>query len=478
MTTFYIEQVAAYNHKQATNPPEGVVINCSFSILQEFKKLLAGSAILGATYVNPYTSLEESIPEHVDMLTSRHLQILARNEKVNVDGIMNTSLYNGLLSDDQIARLRCLVKATTISGVIYATHTGGFRAPRYQFREPTANILIDQAGLQWQGDYRNTGGMHFYPNDINHKDLPEGYRLWQQEMYKAMYGIERASSASVNNLLVRWGKVEGTLDLNSVSNALAVEFSQALDACVTQGNLELHDDARINFKFCRAGMGFFSSGLTTDSIHKLRVARLEGIERALQYISTLSAEEQAKKIGKIGRIVFPNSNEAPYSDEVLGRIELIVKYLGIEWGGAPHEDAFKPVSGYINATTNCADPHAMPGNEGGPCSVDACIAYNANINNHIAAYNSRMQLRASEEFIFDIPVKQVEVRQSSSSLSDAFVAPDAEAIELLNSSFTVTKEAAKSSSPFESLLRFFNLKNEQKESSFIEKPKPTHPTRK
>ena len=89
-----------------------------------------------------------------------------------------------------------------------------------------------------------------------------------------------------------------------------------------------------------------------------------------------------------------------------------------------------------------------------------------------------MQLRASEEFIFDIPVKQAEVRQSSSSLSDAFGAPDAEAIERSKSSSIVTKEAAKSSSPFASLLRFFNLKDEQKESSSVEKPKPTHPTRK
>jgi hypothetical protein len=414
---FYIEQVTAFNPSVPTNRPDGIYINCPASILAEFKKLIAGTQILGATYFNPYTNQDERIPNTVDELTSRHLQILARNELVNVDGVMLTGLYNELLTDDQVARLRCLVKATTVSGMVYATHEGGFKQKRYKLNKPTPNLLIDQSGLQWQGDFRNTGGLHFYPADLNHKHLPQGYSLWQNEMYQAMYGIDRKALPSDNGLMVRWEEVDGILDLNSVASAIAVEFSQALEACVTQGELDLEEHDRINFKFCRAGMGFFSSGLETDSIHMLRVARLEGIESVLQRIIALPETERAQRLGKIRRIVLSGSNEAPYSDEVLARIENLVRSLNIEWGGASDEDALKQEKGYINATTNCADPHAMPGNEGGPSSVDACISYNANINNHIATYNNQIQLRTSSEFVFDLKEDAVNVSTAQNSQS-------------------------------------------------------------
>lgn len=416
MSKFYIEPVAAFSDKKPTNNPASIFINCPATILNDFKNILSGTPILGAKYENPYTGEEEVFPEDVQQLTGWHLQVLARNEYMNVDGKMKVELYNDLLTSDQIAKIRCLVKATTVSGTVHATHTGGYRIPRQEFSHPIDNILIDQAGLQWQRDYRNTGGLHFYPDDVNHKALPEGYASWQTTMYKTLYGFERPSTPSENKLQVSWGKVKGYVDLSSVTNALAVEFSQALDAAVFQGNYDLSDQS-INFKFCRAGMGFFSSGLTTDSIHKLRVARLEGIEKALQRIADLPSDERTDKLGKISRIVLPHSNEAPYSDEVLYRIGLLVKSLGLKWGGAPEEDPFKQEPGYVNATTNCADPHAMPGNEGGPSSVDACISYNANINNHNAAYNKTMQLRASPEFVFRDAISPREVLEEKSAPS-------------------------------------------------------------
>ena len=40
----------------------------------------------------------------------------------------------------QIARLRCLVKATTVAGAVDATHTGGYRLERFKFEKPVKNI--------------------------------------------------------------------------------------------------------------------------------------------------------------------------------------------------------------------------------------------------------------------------------------------------------------------------------------------------
>ena len=223
---------------------------------------------------------------------------------------------------------------------------------------------------------------------------------------------------SSNSLDVSWYGVTGKLDLNAVSNALAVEFRQALESAVFQGQVDLDETARINFRFCRAGMGFFVSGLQCN-LSTLRVARLNGIKMALSQIAEMPDEERSEALGKIGRIVLPHSNEAPHSDAVLKEIGQIVKALGLEWGGAPEEDNFKPEEGYVNATTNCADPHAMPGNEGGPSSVDACVSYNANINNHNATFNHNMKVRISPQFHFDIN-KQVTTTPSHVSGQSIF----------------------------------------------------------
>lgn len=408
---FFIEIVNAYAEREDKPSSDGsqVFLNCPSPVLDQFKKTLSGTPILGAQYLNPYTREIEELPTDENKLTARHLQILARNEHVNVDGIMNTALYCNLLSDDQIARIRCLVKATNISGIVLATHTGGYRHTRYKFDHPIKNILIDQAGLQWQGDFRNTGGLHFYPDDPLHPSLPESYQRWQDDMYEAMYSVKRPSTHSKNSLKTSWNGVPGFLDLDSVSNALATEFSQALEAAVFQGARDLKDTDRINFRFCRAGMGFFVSGLSCNK-SLLRVARLKGIAKVLENINGLPSMERAQRIGKIGRIVLPHSNEAPYSDDILAHIGELVKALGLEWGGAPEEDSFKPEEGYVNATTNCADPHAMPGNEGGPCSVDACISYNANINTHNAAFNKHMQIRnpLQNDYFHDATVLKAE----------------------------------------------------------------------
>ena len=394
-----IEKVYAFREDTPSTQPNLVQLNCPEPVLREFRYLLEGTPILGCTYYNPYTQQIDTIPIDADQLTSLHLQVLARNESVNVDGKMCVDLYQGLLNSDQIARLRCLVKATNVAGLVYATHTGGYRGELVELLHPAKTIVIDQAGLQWQRDFRNTGGMHFYPENNEHIKLPEGYALWQQQMFLAMYGKVRPLEPSERTMDVTWKGLRGKLDLKMISNALAVEFSQALDAAVNQGNIELEQQDVINFKFMRAVMGFFASGLDGD-MHQLRVARLQGIELALQQIARLPQSKQQVVLGKIGRIILPHSNDAPYTDEVLARIQTLVEGLGLVWGGAPEEDPFLLVEGYVNATTNCADPHAMIGNEGGYSSVDASISCNANLNNHNAAYNNTMQPRVSPAFVF------------------------------------------------------------------------------
>ncbi len=187
---FEVQQVLSSKKEGLTNVSSNQIhINCPQRILTEFQNLLKGTEILGASFTNPYTGEIETIPSDPKELTARHLQIIARNEAVNTNGKMDVGLYEGLLTADQIAKLRCLVKETTISGIVTAKKYGGYGGPNPKVTEipgGAKTIIIDQAGLQWQGDYRNTGGMFFYPETAD-----ESYKQWQKESYKAMYGAER-----------------------------------------------------------------------------------------------------------------------------------------------------------------------------------------------------------------------------------------------------------------------------------------------
>ena len=404
-TTITVERVSAFVVSQPlpTNANQ-VQLNCPDAILAEFRNLLRGTAILGCSFANPYTGATETIPTDVNNLTARHLQVLARNEQRNVTGVMQNNLYNGKLTADQIARLRCLVKATNVVGVVLAHHFGGYGGSTpVAISPPQRTILIDQSGIQWQGDYRNTGGMFFYPDNLTSTQLPQGYAAWQTAMYQAMYGHARPSMSS-NTITINWGSVAGRIDLNQVRNAIDAEFSQALDAAVSHGDAALGASERINFKYLKAGMGFFAfnNGLPPREQLQLELARLQGIEQALQRIATLPTTQRQTALGKVGRIVLPFSsavrgNPTPPANftDTLTRIQGLVQNLGLAWGGAGVEDALKPQTGFVCAMNNTGDPHAMPGNEGGQASVDASISSNADINHINAAFNLQMQLRAS-----------------------------------------------------------------------------------
>ena len=253
---------------------------------------------------------------------------------------------------------------------------------------PQKTIVIDQSGFQWQGDLRNTGGLFFYPTASASQ---AEYTQWQNDMHLAMYGVPRPSSQT-KVLDVQWNGVHGRLDLEGVTYGIQKEFLQALDAAVAQGQ-NLLPTERINFKFLKAGMGFFASGLHFQGTNQQRLeeARLQGILYALRSIREMPPLERAAAIGLVGRIELPFSG----TTNIISDIQAAVVALGLEWGGTPTEDAYTPRPGWVNATTNCGDPHAMIGNEGGHQSVDAAMASNAYLDHLNAGFNAQMVLRTS-----------------------------------------------------------------------------------
>ena len=389
-----VEQVNAARMSGFDVPEPGVGqkshLNCPAPILAAFKQTLTGADglnILGGVVLNnPNGGPNVTLPTNISDLTPLHLQLLARNEAVNTDGFMKTELYQGLLDADQIARIRCLVKATNTSTVTRVHTIGGYPdgvSPAIQGTPNNTTVVIDQAGLQWQGDYRNTGGLFFYPRNPSDPRLPDGYAAWQNEMYQAMYGQYRPVESSANFMEVTWDtknsnqNVRGRIDLDGVEMAISAEFSQAMAAAAlqTRGSTQ-----PVNFKFLKAGMGCFAEGIASASsreLARLEVARLKGIEQALINLSQLEPLARERMLGAVRAIELPFS--ASYDSDataVLGRIKSLVTNMRLQWMGAEPKDALTLRPGYINALTNCGDPHAMIGNEGWYGSVDAMIRTN------------------------------------------------------------------------------------------------------
>ena len=351
--------------------------------LTEFQKILEGTQVLGAKYYDPYSGKIEQFPQNKDDLTIRHLHILARNEQYNVNGVMNEGLYYDLLTSEQIAKLRCLVKATNIGAIGKVKSYGGFGViANENYDTPQDFIIIDQSGLQWQGDIKNTGGLFFYPNDGSSTRI-KNYIAWQDQTYKAMYGKDRGA-LSLNSVDITWNGVKGKMDLDKVSEAIKHEFLEALNTAKNQGD-SLGEDKKINFRFLKAGVGFFCSGVK-DIKGDLELARLKGINSALQSIVEIDEPNRLKFLGKIKSIELPFSEpddaastldkdkDKEIKDE-LKKIEEKLKTLDLEFD-CSKKDALFQKEGHITAVTNCGDPHALFGNEGGYQSVDAAMSSN------------------------------------------------------------------------------------------------------
>ena len=380
---FIIEKVRACRKEGSTVKPvvneNFAAINCPEKILAEFQKLLTNTKILGTKFINPYNNKEETIPKTTQELTAKHLQILARNEAANTTGAMKFGLYSELLSEDKISRLRCLVKATNVASLVTVHSYGGYpdksSITKLGPNDDKKRIVIDQSGLQWQNDFRNTGGMFFYPDNAAEANLPAGYETWQNDMFRVMYG-ERPKVASSKSLEVFWRGVPGKIDLDLVALAIKIEFIQALLAAKKSAEDTLNDNDKVCFRFLKAGMGFFAEGIGKN--HPLVIeARMCGIRLALEEIAALPDAQKKNFFGKIKRLDLPWSNGAAEEVEA-AKIKILVNELMGDgaWGGTPQCDAFAPVDSFVVATTNCGDPHAMPGNEGGYQSVDAAMASN------------------------------------------------------------------------------------------------------
>jgi len=398
-----LEAVSLQDFLEKATSKYSAKIVCPEHVLRAFQALMEKhTAFLGRSFYNPYTNEREQIPETASDLTARHLQMFARNESYNVSGVMQETLYHKFFSSDEIATLRALVKETTVVGSVQMHSYGGYPSSHnnlpVKLQCSMDVILVEQSGLQWQGDLRNTGGMFFYPQS---QDSDQKYSAWQEEMYQSLYGIDRPK-VSNNTMKVTWkiGRekpLEGVIDLDSLALGFKSEFLLAMRS------LAIHDESStslskpIHFRFLKAGMGFFCEGIAaarSSNLQSLEIARLTGILAALKEIEKVPSEERHYMIGAIRALELPFSDmQADDGKKLLVEIAAALNPLGITWAGAGSIDALAPLkdSAYRLATTTCGDPHAVFGNEGGYNSVDAMIATNMEGVGLIAALKPDME---------------------------------------------------------------------------------------
>lgn len=396
---FQIEKSASFaqlESKQNSLENSTLFTLVSKKVIEEFQKIVQGSKILGAKYHNPYTNKTENFPSNPSEFNSKHLQILARNESVNTTGSYKFNLYDGLLDDDKICRIRHLQKLVVNQSEVKAEYFGGFPrgAPINQIQGGGKNFfLVDQSGFQWQGDKRNTGCIFFYPENTT----DQSYNKFQKDMYRVTFQEDRPDKPSDNKIAVTWNGDRGVIDLDLLKKGFKEEFKQAFISANHAFSQDKSGDKHC-LRFNKAGLGFFAEGVINGSDKSIKQdkfcqARLEGIAEALNEIS------QSVQNGQGSFSISPKFDalELPFSaDQRILGYDLLAKSIkdnaqkiGIVEVFIGNKDALEVKSGYKVALTNCADPHAMVGNEGEYGSVDAMIATNCrkssqNVN---VAYN-------------------------------------------------------------------------------------------
>lgn len=419
-----------------------VQMHCPANILQAFKTLLKDWPLLGKTYFNSYTKETSSLPSDNEQLSARYLPLLARNDAFNSSSWFDQNACFGL-NLYEIAQLRCLATRVVTCSLVEMTNDVTIRYSKtdQKYNNNIQIILIEQPRLQWQM-HLNNGGLFFYPDTSASFRVTQGYLNWQKSTFKILFGRERPAQCSANNIFVYWMEMKGFLDLDLLSEAIALEFTQALNALVTQIDCLTRKGQslqKINFKYLKAGMGMYYNQLfsedeignniilnarferkaTAEKIEdtiaraiprkKIRTAlehaRLKGILLALQQIRGLSLEERNKRLRGIARLELPFSgklgNNQPLPMEMLNTIAQIRKLcfeLNLEWGGAMPTDAMEICPGYTNAVNTSSTVNTMFGNLR-PRSRYTTGNLEEHIYNNLAnpdllncAYNDKMQI--------------------------------------------------------------------------------------
>ena len=301
-------------------------------------------------------------------LTLKDLIMFARNEASNVSGIINFKLFCPLIQDKAVIySLKDLVRQCVIIGRDITTHYGGYGSGKPIPHEKEV-VLIDLIGLQFQRKY-NSGRLVLIGDHLEEGPLDE-------LIFKNVVGQTKKTVEEVRE--DRTGRFIETRDC--YFDTFAYEMFVANDLLLVCLALNRMHIPEVNLKFLKYGTGFFA-GPYYDILEK-HISR--GVYRGMKALFESSTNRNIRSFE------FPFYKSNPQIMSLCAKYSIDCRFS--------FDDALKqPHPNLMTATTNCADPHAVTGNEMGYSSVDAAIAQN--LKSKANKWSPVLNTKMSEEFI-------------------------------------------------------------------------------
>ena len=207
-------------------------------------------------------------------------------------------------------------------------------------------VLIDLIGLQFQQEY-NTGRLVLVA-----QDLPEG--AFDEYIFESIVGEPRKKFGQVKyDKTGRYKKYDHVyFDTYAYKKFVANDL---LMVCLALHKMNL---VNVNMKFLKYGCGFFAGEYSRELDRNIG----DGIYMGLE------------KLFKSGKNMI-KAFEFTFYDH-FHEIDRLCERYGIECKWSKEDSLKSTHPNQITATTNCADPHSVTGNEMNFSSIDATIGEN------------------------------------------------------------------------------------------------------
>ena len=306
----------------------------------------------------------------LDSFGLKALQMIARNERCNTSGEIAFSLYENVIKDRSVIySIKDLVRQSVIIGLDETTHFGGYGTRKSA--QVSQIILIDLIGLQFQKPYNSGRLVLIGPNEY--------VGLLDDFILENVTGQKRVSFEQIKSDRTGRFKKCGDAYFDTYAYEKFVEQDFILVCLALQDTLGPAAN-EINLKFLKYGTGFFA-GLYARILEQ-HISK--GIYAAMKQLLE-SGRNQIK------------SFEFPFyqSDQHTKQLSKLCKKHSVECRLTKY-DALQQTH-LKTATTNCADPHAVAGNEMGYSSVDAAIA--ENIKSKAKKFSPIINTEMKEKFI-------------------------------------------------------------------------------
>lgn len=399
--------VRVYNRQSLTaslsNPT--VTVLMPDDLLPEIKRisaLLQGLKIYAAdrSMAHPLSTIE-------GLITPEQLQLLARTERSNTNGVVDYGKYYPELPTALVHQIKRLAKQCVVAGVSDAIAWGGFHCKRI-LTEKRPFILLDLAGLQFQQPY-NTGSLVVISKN------PDSRTAGGEKIFQTIMGEHKTQFKECAQNPERYVQTapEEFFDRYAYRQMVARDFLLAEASMQIAYRKSAREEA-IVLRFAHYGCGYFAADLTKSAADKLhtrfqKVLNLEifeGVYLGLRQYFTMNSNPKADR--RVHAIEFPHYTEwRDQTPEEKNQVRLMVALIedlcrkhDVEVRFSS-EDLMKPDSeDRLVAASNGGDSHATAGNEMGSGSLDAAVA--TNLFDKAAAYSLLSNAGIGSE-LFTIP---------------------------------------------------------------------------